>query len=86
MKTHIVCSRGGIIESYRREAVQAIHNSAGLVAPDGMPLVWLSHLMGFRNVERVYGPDLLLKVCEQSLVYNYRHYFYGGAVGVAEGC
>ena len=83
---HYICLTGvhGIIESYRREAVRAIHNSAGLVAPDGMPLVWLSRLMGFRNVERVYGPDLLLKVCEQSLVHNYRHYFYGGAAGIAE--
>jgi N-acetylglucosaminyldiphosphoundecaprenol N-acetyl-beta-D-mannosaminyltransferase len=83
---HYICLTGvhGIIESYRLEAVRAIHNSAGLVAPDGMPLVWLSRLMGFRHVERVYGPDLFLKVCEQSLTHSYRHYFYGGAAGIGE--
>lgn len=83
---HYICLTGvhGVIESYWRETLRAVHNSAGLVAPDGMPLVWLSRLMGFRNVERVYGPDLLLKVCEQSLIYNYRHYFYGGAAGIPE--
>jgi N-acetylglucosaminyldiphosphoundecaprenol N-acetyl-beta-D-mannosaminyltransferase len=55
-----------------------------LVTPDGMPLVWLSRLMGFRDVERVYGPDLMLAVCERSTARGYRHFFYGGAPGVAE--
>jgi N-acetylglucosaminyldiphosphoundecaprenol N-acetyl-beta-D-mannosaminyltransferase len=40
--------------------------------------------MGFRHVERVYGPDLMLAVCERSTERDYRHFFYGGAPGVAE--
>jgi N-acetylglucosaminyldiphosphoundecaprenol N-acetyl-beta-D-mannosaminyltransferase len=35
-------------------------------------------------VERVYGPDLMLAVCENSLKQGYRHFFYGGAPGVPE--
>ena len=38
-----------------------------MVTPDGMPIVWISRLMGHRQVERVYGPDLMLAVCEQSV-------------------
>src|SRR3990167_4025393 len=34
-------------------------NEAGLVTPDGMPLVWLSKLYGHRDVSRVYGPTLM---------------------------
>jgi N-acetylglucosaminyldiphosphoundecaprenol N-acetyl-beta-D-mannosaminyltransferase len=83
---HYVCVTGvhGVMESWRDEDLRRIHNAAGLVTADGMPLVWLSHLMGFRPVERVYGPDLMLAVCECSAEHCYRHFFYGGALGAAE--
>jgi N-acetylglucosaminyldiphosphoundecaprenol N-acetyl-beta-D-mannosaminyltransferase len=83
---HYVCVTGvhGVMESQRDEALRRIHNAAGLVTPDGMPLVWRNHQMGFRHVERVYGPDLMLAVCEHAAQRGYRHFFYGGAPGVAE--
>ena len=36
-----ICVTGvhGVMESQRDESLQRIHNSAGLVTPDGMPLV-----------------------------------------------
>jgi N-acetylglucosaminyldiphosphoundecaprenol N-acetyl-beta-D-mannosaminyltransferase len=55
-----------------------------MVTPDGMPLVWISRMMGFRRVERVYGPDLMLEVCALSVERRYRHFLYGGAPGVAQ--
>src|SRR5215813_1892054 len=83
---HYVCVIGvhGVMESQRDEALRRIHNAAGLVTPDGMPLVWLSRLMGLRHVERVYGPELMLAVCQRSAKRGYRQFFYGGAPGVAE--
>jgi N-acetylglucosaminyldiphosphoundecaprenol N-acetyl-beta-D-mannosaminyltransferase len=82
---HYVCITGvhGIMESQRDEALRRIHNQAGLVTPDGMPLVWLSRLQGQRHVERVYGPDLMLACCGRSSATGHRHFFYGGAEGVA---
>lgn len=81
-----VCITGvhGIMESQRDEGLRRIHNEAGLVTPDGMPLVWLSRLHGHGHVERVYGPDLMLALCEHSLSRGYGHYFYGGGEGVSE--
>jgi N-acetylglucosaminyldiphosphoundecaprenol N-acetyl-beta-D-mannosaminyltransferase len=81
-----VCVSGihGVMESQRDEDLRAIHNAAGMVVPDGMPLVWLSRLQGFDQVERVYGPDLLLSCCDRSLSRGYRHFFYGGGPGVPE--
>lgn len=83
---HYVCVTGvhGVIESQRDETLRRIHNRAGLVTPDGMPLVWLSRLKGYRHVDRVYGPDLMLALCERSAARGYRHFFYGGAEGVPE--
>jgi N-acetylglucosaminyldiphosphoundecaprenol N-acetyl-beta-D-mannosaminyltransferase len=81
-----VCVSGihGVMESQRDERLRAIHNAAGMVTPDGMPLVWLSRMRGFKFVERVYGPDLLLACCQRSVSTGYRHFFYGGATGVPE--
>ena len=81
-----VCVTGvhGVIESQRDERLRQIHNSAGLVTPDGMPLVWWSRRSGFPATQRVYGPDLLLACCERSLMTGYRHYFFGGQEGVAD--
>ena len=66
---HYVCVTGvhGVMESQRDATLKQIHNQAGLVTPDGMPLVWLNWLNGCSWVERVYGPDLMLAICQQSL-------------------
>ena len=76
-----VCVSGvhGIMESQADPLLRDIHNSAGLVTPDGMPLVWLSRMHGHEHVERVYGPDLMLALCGRSESRGYRHFLYGGA-------
>ena len=67
-----------IVECLRHEGLRRIYNQAGMVTPDGMPIVWISRWMGHPQVERVYGPDLMLAVCECSVNRGYRHFFYGG--------
>lgn len=74
----------GVMESHRDASIRDIHNRAGLVTPDGMPLVWLSRLHGQSHVQRVYGPDLMLAVCQHGLSRGYRHYLYGGGQDVPE--
>ena len=74
-----VCVTGvhGIMESQRQEDLKIVHNSAGMVTPDGMPLVYISRAAGHRNCGRVYGPDLMMEVCRESIAHSYRHFFYG---------
>lgn len=81
-----VCVSGvhGVMESQDDDELRQIHNTAGMVTPDGMPLVWVSRLRGYRQVSRVYGPDLMLAVCECSTPKGWRHFFYGGAEGAPE--
>lgn len=81
-----VCVTGvhGVMESQDHPELREIHNRAGLVTPDGMPLVWVSRFVGYREVERVYGPDLMLACCAEFVSKGVRHFFYGGAPGVAE--
>lgn len=80
-----VCVRDahGLVRCRREVDLAAAHGSAGLVTADGMPLVWLQRLAGRRDAERVYGPDLLHRVCDLGRAIGLRHAFLGGAPGVA---
>jgi N-acetylglucosaminyldiphosphoundecaprenol N-acetyl-beta-D-mannosaminyltransferase len=55
-----------------------------LVVPDGMPLVWISGLMGKPLKERVSGVDLVPMLAELSARKGYGIYLLGGRPGVAE--
>ena len=74
-----VCVTGvhGVMESQRDDRLRQIHNAAGMVVPDGMPLVYLSRLSGHTHTTRVYGPDLMETVCRNSVASGRRHFFYG---------
>jgi N-acetylglucosaminyldiphosphoundecaprenol N-acetyl-beta-D-mannosaminyltransferase len=52
--------------------------------PDGSPLIWLGRRQGFTLARRVYGPDLMIDFLKNTADKGYRHFFYGGAPGVAE--
>ena len=80
-----VCITGvnGIMVAQKDQGLRETYNAAGMVTPDGMPLVWIGRLIG-RAIDRVYGPDVLLAACEQSIAMGWRHYFYGGSAGVPE--
>jgi N-acetylglucosaminyldiphosphoundecaprenol N-acetyl-beta-D-mannosaminyltransferase len=73
----------GVMEVQRDASFREILNAADCVVPDGMPFVWLGRRQGFALKRRVYGPELLEKVCRWTGA-KYRHFFYGGAAGVAD--
>jgi len=73
----------GISEVLRDPALRDVLNHAGLVVPDGMPLVWLARWHNLPIRARVTGAELMQAFCEQTGS-RYRHFFYGGAPGVAE--
>ena len=63
-----VCVTGvhGVSEAQADPAFRQILNRAFLNTPDGMPMVWMGRLQGFRDMRRVYGPDLMLRICAMS--------------------
>lgn len=85
-KRRYVCVTGvhGIMESQRDDELRRIHNSSGLTVPDGMPTVWAGRYAGAPAIERVYGPEMMLAVCQRAAERGWRSFFYGGAPGVAD--
>jgi N-acetylglucosaminyldiphosphoundecaprenol N-acetyl-beta-D-mannosaminyltransferase len=84
-KKGYVCVTGvhGVMEAQQDGELHRILNDAWLNTPDGMPMVWVGRLRGFRAMSRVYGPDLMFLVCDFTRQKNYTHFLYGGADGVA---
>jgi N-acetylglucosaminyldiphosphoundecaprenol N-acetyl-beta-D-mannosaminyltransferase len=74
----------GVTEAKHDPELRSALASAALVVPDGMPLVWLGRRHGFPLPRRVYGPELMLRFWQQTQSSHYRHFFYGGAPGVAD--
>lgn len=76
----------GVSECQSDPELKRIHNDSFLSTPDGMPLTWMGRLQGVgsQKMDRVYGPDLMLKVLERGQTENLRHYFFGGRDGVAQ--
>lgn len=73
-----VAAAHSLMDCRRDPELRAIFNDAAAVTPDGMPLVWYLRLKGHRHVSRVYGPDLMLALCEHGQTKGLRHFFYGG--------
>lgn len=74
----------GVSESQDDASLRDIHNASFLTTPDGMPMVWMGKLAGSQIIDRVYGPDLMLKVLQEGVAHGWRHFFFGGGPGVAE--
>ncbi len=81
-----VCLAGvhGVMEAQRTPSLKSIYAEALLVAPDGMPTVWMGHLQGFSTMQRVFGPDLMIRILAQEEFRNCTHFFCGAGPGVAE--
>lgn len=75
----------GVMEAQHDGKFREMLNAADLVVADGYPLAWLGRRKGFAQMKRrVYGPELMEAFCEATAKKGYRHFFYGGAPGVAE--
>lgn len=75
----------GITEAQHHASFKRVLNTADLVVPDGMPLVWIGRLRGHSLRRRVYGPELMFRFCaETAATHRYRHFLYGGDTGVTE--
>ena len=67
-----------IMEAYDSPEFQEVVNNADIVTPDGIPLVWMLRLKGYKNQQRVYGPTLMLHVLKMAVQENIPVGFYGG--------
>ena len=71
-----VCITGvhGVMEAQRDIELRRILNHAVMNTPDGMPMSWVGHFQGLKEMDRVFGPDFMLSLCERSVEEGHRHF------------
>jgi N-acetylglucosaminyldiphosphoundecaprenol N-acetyl-beta-D-mannosaminyltransferase len=81
-----VCVTGvhGVMECQADPQLREIHNRAGLVVPDGRPMLWCGRRAGATGMQQVRGIELTLKVVELAAGRGWPVFLYGGAEGTPE--
>ena len=80
--------RSGIVACYSVHAVVTASddrelrehvNRFSMVTPDGQPVRWaLNYFHNAKLADRVYGPELMVRVCQESAARGVSIYLYGG--------
>lgn len=78
-----VTDANAALTARRDEKLKDVYGNAALSLPDGMPIVWLSRLLGKSRIERVRGTDFMRAVTEISSQLGFRNFYCGGAPGTA---
>jgi N-acetylglucosaminyldiphosphoundecaprenol N-acetyl-beta-D-mannosaminyltransferase len=78
--SHYICvtSVHGLILAKDDPTFAEILNAADITTPDGMPVVWALRSFGSKGQQRVYGPTLMLHLCESAARHGHGIYLYGG--------
>src|SRR3954451_10327704 len=77
------CTVHTLVDATRDERLRRELNTAELVTPDGMPLVWVGKARGYQ-IQRFCGPDVMPELFDRGRATGVRHFLYGGAPGVPE--
>ncbi|MCX7907493.1 MAG: WecB/TagA/CpsF family glycosyltransferase [Bacteroidetes bacterium] len=72
-----VVPTNSILAAYRDPRLRTVYNTADLVLPDGMPVVWASRLYGPPLPERVTGLDLFPAFCARAAQEGFRMFLLG---------
>lgn len=65
------------------EDMRCILEESSLVLPDGVSMTLGARLLGKKLPERLPGPLVMFEYCKHGIEKGLRHFFYGGADGVA---
>src|SRR5262249_25926554 len=75
----------GLLTAARDPGHRFRMNAFDLVVPDGQPVRWpLNALHRLRLEDRVYGPRLMICVCEEAARSNLPIYLYGSSAAVVQ--
>jgi N-acetylglucosaminyldiphosphoundecaprenol N-acetyl-beta-D-mannosaminyltransferase len=75
----------GVMEAKRSRDFSATLQQMHLLTPDGQPVRWAMNLLGARELkQRVYGPTLMLRVCERAAAEALPIFLYGSTETVLD--
>lgn len=66
-----------VIMAYENTEYLDIQNGAIMAIPDGGPLSFIGRKRGFKNMDRITGPNFMEEIFKISVKKGYKHYFFG---------
>jgi len=72
------------VSAIQNRSIKEIYDIADIILPDGVPLVWISRILGNPLKERIAGADLFPLFCETASRKGYKIFLLGAAPGIAE--
>ncbi|MDQ6990331.1 MAG: WecB/TagA/CpsF family glycosyltransferase [Mariprofundaceae bacterium] len=73
-----------VVTARQNKLLKSAMEAAAIVTSDGMPLVWELRRKGFKDADRVSGPDLMIALCQRANDERIPIYFYGGLPSIVE--
>lgn len=74
----VICNAHSVVTSGQDRAFGEVVLGADMVTPDGAPVAWMMRRLGHAGQQRINGPDLMWKYCEQANGRDESIYLYGG--------
>lgn len=78
----VLCNVHSVVTALLEDDHRNSLNGADMVAPDGMPVTWVLRKLGFTSQQRINGPDLMWKYCEEAEKTDQKIFFYGSTNAV----
>jgi N-acetylglucosaminyldiphosphoundecaprenol N-acetyl-beta-D-mannosaminyltransferase len=73
-----ICNVHSVVTAARDQHFNSVINEADIATPDGAPVAWALRQFGFKNQERINGPDLMWRYLKKAEELGQRPFFYGG--------
>jgi N-acetylglucosaminyldiphosphoundecaprenol N-acetyl-beta-D-mannosaminyltransferase len=74
-----ICNVHSVVTASQDAAFNQIVSNADMATPDGAPVAWLMRKLGHADQQRINGPDLMWKYCEQTQYRDESVFFYGSS-------
>lgn len=73
-----VCNVHSVVTARQDTAFGGFLATADMATPDGAPIAWMLRYWGFPDQQRINGPDLMWRYCEQAARRGESVFLYGG--------
>lgn len=73
-----ICNVHSVVTTERDPDFARVVNEADMATPDGAPVAWMLRKLGYEGQQRINGPDLMLRYCEEAAERGESIFLYGG--------
>jgi N-acetylglucosaminyldiphosphoundecaprenol N-acetyl-beta-D-mannosaminyltransferase len=74
-----ICNVHSVVTARQDSFFKGILSAADMATSDGAPVAWMLRCLGFPSQQRINGPDLMWRYCEQAAKRGEPIYLYGGS-------